>query len=249
MAGLQAAKKDLRKKMRDVLQKIPADFIIHQSRVATGKLIALPEYHSARRIGVYLSMPTGELSTTAIVQDALTNGKEVFVPYIHSLESPTTQQNTSVMDMLALDSMDEFNSLAPDKWGIPSLTKDQAAVKKNCFGGIGVTPAGSSEATDGISGLDLIVMPGMAFDQGFRRLGHGKGYYDHFLTRYSKAAESKAWTPKMPLLVAPCLKEQMLPSTEEIPVSDHDWLVDVLIVGNDRCCYRQGLSPETTFLS
>lgn len=35
------------------------------------------------------------------------------------------------------------------------------------------------------------------------------------------------------------LKEQMLSATEEIPVASHDWLVDVLIVGNDRCDYRQ----------
>ncbi|KAH8423733.1 5-formyltetrahydrofolate cyclo-ligase [Aspergillus melleus] len=239
MAGLQAAKKDLRKRIRDVLQTIPADSIAHQSRAATSKLFSLEEYRTARRIGVYLSMPTGELSTTAIVQDALAAGKEVFVPYIHTLESPATQQKTSVMDMLALESMDEFTSLAPDRWGIPSLAKEQVATKRNCLGGIGISPA-VSRASEGEYGLDLIVMPGMAFDAGFRRLGHGKGYYDHFLTRYLKEAESKTTTPKMPLLVALSLKEQMMSATEEIPVASHDWLVDVLIVGNDRCAYRQG---------
>ena len=76
-------------------------------------------------------MPTGELSTTAIVQDAFAAGKEVFVPYIHSLESPTTQGKTSVMDMLALESMDELTALTPDRWGIPSLSKEQVATKRN----------------------------------------------------------------------------------------------------------------------
>jgi 5-formyltetrahydrofolate cyclo-ligase len=71
-------------------------------------------------------MPTGELSTTAIVEDALKSHKEVFVPYIHSIETTTTQQKTSVMDMLALDSMEEFTSLERDKWGIPSLTEANA---------------------------------------------------------------------------------------------------------------------------
>lgn len=118
-------------------------------------------------------MPSGELSTTKIVQDAFQSGKQVYIPYIHTVD------RSSVMDMLALESMTEFESLQPDKWGIPSLQPTQIPGRRNCL----------SE-----SGVDLIVMPGMAFDTGFRRLGHGKGYYDHFLTRYSK------WSNKMPFL-------------------------------------------------
>ena len=163
-------------------------------------MFSLAEYQNAKRIGVYLSMPTGELSTTAIVQDALTSGKEVFVPYIHTAQIPS-QPKTSVMDMLALESMDEFHALARDRWGIPSLTKDQVSSKRNCFGGIGVTSDATEEtATKGDWGLDLVVMPGMAFDNGFRRLGHGKGYYDRFLKRYLKCAETDMPTPEMPLL-------------------------------------------------
>lgn len=101
------------------------------------------------------------------------------------------------MDMLALGSMDEFESLERDKWGIPSLQPTQVANKPNCLGGQGV----STETTKGPHGLDLIVMPGMAFDQKLRRLGHGKGYYDHFLTRYwKKEQNNNAATPKMPFL-------------------------------------------------
>lgn len=117
-------------------------------------------------------MPSGELSTTGIVKDALQRGKNVYIPYIH------TQDNISVMDMFALGSMSEFESLQPDKWGIPSLLVTQIEGRQNAL----------------VQGLDLIVMPGMAFDHGFRRLGHGKGYYDHFLTRYSNL------TRKMPFL-------------------------------------------------
>lgn len=118
-------------------------------------------------------MPSGELSTQRIVQDAFERGKNVYIPYIH------TAEKTSVMDMLALESMTEFESLQPDKWGIPSLQPTQVPGRHN-----GLTE----------NGLDLIVMPGMAFDHGFRRLGHGKGYYDHFLTRYSELSK------KMPFL-------------------------------------------------
>lgn len=149
-------------------------------------------------------MPSGELSTTSIVQDALTKGKEVFIPYIYTVEPPAMLPKTSVMDMLALESVEEFKSLEADKWGIPSLKNDQVHSKKNCFGGTGLTfPAEEQTTSHDSQGMDLIVMPGMAFDQDFRRLGHGKGYYDHFLTRYStKAADGKtvAGAPKMPFL-------------------------------------------------
>ena len=123
------------------------------------------------------------------------------MPYIHSIETTTTQQKISVMDMLALDSMEEFMSLERDKWGIPSLTKVQAVNKQNCFGGTGISEPLPKGNTAGPFGLDLIVMPGMAFDPNFRRLGHGKGYYDSFLTRYLRwETEMGVEKRNMPLL-------------------------------------------------
>ncbi|KAK4867210.1 hypothetical protein LT330_000720 [Penicillium expansum] len=197
--AFQAAKRDLRKRMRSTLQNLPITSI---TSAATTRFLSLPEYQNAKSIAVYLSMPSGELSTTGIVKDALQRGKNVYIPYIH------TQDKTSIMDMFALGSMSEFESLQLDKWGIPSLLSTQIEGR----------PDGLTQ------GLDLIVMPGMAFDRGFRRLGHGKGYYDHFLTRYSTS------TRKMPFLVALSLQDQLL--AEDIPVVEHDWLVDAIVVGD-----------------
>ncbi|KAJ5577528.1 uncharacterized protein N7459_006492 [Penicillium hispanicum] len=210
MTALQAAKRDLRKRLRETLQKLPAPSISLQSGVATNKLLSLPEYQNAKNIAVYLSMPNGELSTQQIVRDAFQRGKNVYIPYIHTVDK------ASIMDMLVLESMTEFDSLQRDKWGIPSLQPTQVPGRRNGMAG---------------EGLDLIVMPGMAFDHGFRRLGHGKGYYDHFLTRYSK------WSNKMPFLVALSLQEQLL--ADEVPVVGHDWLIDAIVVGDGRYLDRR----------
>ena len=140
----------------------------------------MPEYKAARRISVYLSMPGGEISTSDIVRNALNQGKKVFIPYTYNLQNPKEGQPKSIMDMVELQSMKDFESLEADKWGIPTPSKDSISSRANCFGGTGVT---NGDTTTTATGPDLIVMPGMAFHSQFCRLGHGKGFYDYFLTR------------------------------------------------------------------
>lgn len=151
---------------------------------ATKALLAMPEYKAARRISVYLSMPTGEINTSNIVRDALDQGKKVFVPYTYNLDERVEGQPKSIMDMVELSSMKDFESLEADKWGIPTPSKDSISSRANCFGTTGITNGKTQDITDG---LDLIVMPGMAFDSSFGRLGHGKGFYDFFLSRCHQA--------------------------------------------------------------
>lgn len=115
-----------------------------------------------------------------IVHDALAQGKRVFIPYTYTPNSPRVGQPKSIMDMLELESMQDFESLQPDKWNIPTPSEDSIPGRENSFGGEGVTN-GNNAGNE--NGLDLIVMPGMAFDPNFGRLGHGKGYYDYFLRR------------------------------------------------------------------
>ncbi|KAH9868857.1 hypothetical protein J1614_007932, partial [Plenodomus biglobosus] len=224
-ASLAQAKKELRKKIRHVLNQVPHAAAASQTANATKTLLALPEYQAARRISVYLSMPTGEINTGSIVRDALAGGKRVFIPYTYKLSDPQQEQPKSVMDMLELHSVNDFESLEPDGWGIPTPSSDSISARANCFGGTGITDGQARPSSDEEAGLDLIVMPGMAFDATLARLGHGKGFYDYFLARCHQAS-------RMPFRVGLSLTEQFLPADEPVPMGSSDYRLDALITGD-----------------
>ncbi len=64
--------------------------------------------------------------------------------------------------------------------------------------------------------IDLVLVPGVAFDRSGRRLGYGAGYYDQFLTRVAPG------TP----LVGICFSVQI---ADRVPSEPHDRTVDVVI--------------------
>lgn len=111
------------------------------------------------------------------------------MPYMYKLLDPDPNQPKSIMDALELRSLTEYESLKPDKWGIPSLDEESIPNRSNSFGGSGLSQAHVTPLRDDASGLDLVVVPGVAFDSDLGRLGHGKGYYDHFLERCAQQSK------------------------------------------------------------
>ena len=220
--------------------------------------MSLPEYQEARSISIFMSMPTGEINTRHLLKHALSHGKKVFIPYIYRLAEPKEGLPASIMDMLHLSSVEDMASLKPDKWGIPSIPKSSVTERINCLGGTGLSN-GELPKHDDAAGLDLIVMPSMAFDVEMNRLGHGKGYYDNFITRacsesqrYSQGKEKPLLgmsyvfafhkVPQTTIAVVPeilmrvtvgfALAEQLLPSSYRLPTEAWDWKVDAVVVGS-----------------
>jgi 5-formyltetrahydrofolate cyclo-ligase len=68
----------------------------------------------------------------------------------------------------------------------------------------------------GVEELDLVVVPGVAFDRAGGRMGHGKGYYDKLLEH------ARPDTP----LVALAFECQLFP---EIPAEAHDVFMDKVV--------------------
>ncbi len=73
------------------------------------------------------------------------------------------------------------------------------------------------EALNDESLIDLVLIPGMAFDVKGNRMGRGAGYYDRILKRTLRA-----------LKVGVAFKFQMV---EQIPVEAHDVPMDLVICG------------------
>ena len=145
-------------------------------------------------------MPGGEISTSDVVRDALQQGKDVFVPYTYKLKFPPQHGPKSVMDMVSLHSLDDYNTLERDAWGIPTPSKASIFERRRCLNDTEIDLEG--HVSDSMKGedLDMIIMPGMAFDREFARLGHGKGFYDVFLQRYQQMRVKEAERSKMPFL-------------------------------------------------
>lgn len=71
-----------------------------------------------------------------------------------------------------------------------------------------------------LGGLDLVIVPGVAFTVQGHRLGHGRGYYDKFLTKLSQTQ------PRPFITVALSLKEQIV---DKVPVGSNDVVIDYIL--------------------
>ncbi|KEF54003.1 uncharacterized protein A1O9_09798 [Exophiala aquamarina CBS 119918] len=210
------------------VSQLDSSMLMMKAALITNRVLQSSVYQNAQSLAIFLSMPGREVSTRDIVLQALKDGKEVFVPYLHPGDTPKSR----VMDMLQLQDEADFSSLTPDAWGIPSIPSDSVDRRRNALGGLGIL----NKATDGQTGypkLHLIFMPAVAFDQSGQRLGHGKGFYDRYLETYKMTLESTQPAGRMPYLVGLALQPQILPVGENIPTNDDDWRVDQVTTGDD----------------
>ncbi|ATY61489.1 5-formyltetrahydrofolate cyclo-ligase [Cordyceps militaris] len=194
-------------------------------------LQASQQYKDAKRISIYLAMPAAEIQTDAIVRHALTAGKQVFVPYLHKSTLSEPDAPARIMDMVHLRSIQDYESLSRDKWGIPSINADAVAGRERILGD---SPGnfGPSPAT-----LDLMLVPGVAFnadpETGIRRLGHGKGFYDFFLNRYFARAAEHGGHGSSLQLTGLALAEQWLSAEDgQVPMGIYDRRLHSLILGS-----------------
>jgi len=172
------------------------------SRVICDRFMALPDYTKAGAVMFYIDV-RAEVRTRHSLPAALASGKTIVVPWCN---------DRGELELFRLANMEElavgmYKILEP-KVELRNLPEKQCRPEE----------------------LDLVMVPGVAFDRRGGRMGHGKGYYDKLLQH------ARPDTP----LVALAFECQLFP---EVPVAPHDIFMDKII--SEAAVYQgRGRAPQ-----
>ncbi len=157
------------------------------SREIVARCMSLPEYEQAKTVLFYLDVRS-EVRTRNDLDTALASGKKIVVPYCVDGE----------LELFHLEQSDELSV------GMYRILEPKPELRTVASKQVDVTE------------IDLIIVPGVAFDRRGGRTGHGKGYYDKLLEH------ARPETP----FVALAFECQLF---DEIPMQDHDVFMDKVI--------------------
>jgi 5-formyltetrahydrofolate cyclo-ligase len=155
------------------------------------RFMKLGEYVSAKTVMFYVDV-RDEVRTRQALPAALASGKRIVVPYCVDGE-------------LELFWLEDMNELELGMYRILEPKTEMRSIEKKKL-----------QPMD----LDLIMVPGVAFDRNGGRTGHGKGYYDKLLQHARLDAP----------LIALSFECQLF---EKIPAESHDIYMDKVVTELD----------------
>jgi len=176
----------LRKQLLNQRDEMKKDEVEKLSKEIMEKLIKLPELRQSKVVMSYLSFKN-EVDTEAIIDWCFNQGKEVVIPYCEM----------------------GSNEIIPCK-----LYPDRRGLEKNKFGIW--EPKKDLKTSIEIDNIDVIIVPGVGFDNNCNRLGFGGGYYDRFLAKRQRETQA----------IAICYQNQIV---ESIPTDDYDIKMDMVV--------------------
>jgi 5-formyltetrahydrofolate cyclo-ligase len=153
------------------------------------RFMALPSYQAAKTVLFYVDAGS-EVRTRHLLPTALTHGKRIVVPYCIV--------ETNELELFHLEEMSELVE------GAYKILEPKVELR---------TAPGKRIAPQE---LDLVMVPGTAFDPRGGRMGQGKGYYDRLLANVRPDTN----------LVAIAYDCQIF---DEIPVAPHDVFMDQVL--------------------
>lgn len=150
------------------------------------KVFRLAAYRRARTICCYVALPY-EVQTWRMIEAMLKHGKRVVVPVVEPRR----------------------NRL--------QLSEIRHPARDLARGAFGVwEPKPSARRRVPVRDVDLVLVPGLAFDRHGHRLGHGYGYFDRFLARVPRAVPTIGLAYRWQLL-------------DRLPASPHDLAVQTVL--------------------
>jgi len=100
-----------------------------------------------------------------------------------------------------------------DRLGIAEIKNLDEGLEKSQLGVLEPKNHGDCSST---TKLDMVILPGLAFDRKGNRLGRGKGYFDRFLVNLTKTTKKIALSFEFQIL-------------DTIPTNSHDIPIDLLV--------------------
>jgi len=130
-----------------------------------------------------------EVNTQKLLQQSLEDHRITVLPRV-----------VKINDTLKLYIIKNLSDLAPGSWGI-------------------LEPNEAVESELQVVDIDIVIAPGVGFDERCNRLGYGKGYYDKLL------GARRSSVPR-PLIIGLAYEEQIVSS---LPCNPHDIKMDIVV--------------------
>ncbi|WP_280513974.1 5-formyltetrahydrofolate cyclo-ligase [Ruminiclostridium herbifermentans] len=182
-------KDEVRKNYIAIRKRLQKHEVIEMSEAVADRLKQLEIIKSAKSIMCFVSFGN-EVNTHELIKMWLSEGKQVSVPSVVN-----STKEARGMYAVKINSFDELKEAG--KYGIlePPLLDCNI-----------ITPAL----------LDVVIVPGSAFDVNKNRMGYGAGYYDRFLSNVSQEC----------CKIGICYDFQVL---DKIPYEEYDVPLDLLV--------------------
>ncbi|SHI70327.1 5-formyltetrahydrofolate cyclo-ligase [Geosporobacter subterraneus DSM 17957] len=183
-------KKELRKETQNRRGMLSEGEILEKSSAIAQKLKAFPAYQAAQNVMVYIDF-RGEVKTGEIIQDLISSHKRAIVPIC----VPKTRE------MILSHLKNPAEELAEGTFGVFEPKEEY------------IRPVAPDE-------IDLVIVPGVAFDRKGYRIGYGGGYYDRFFEKLPKKIPAVALAFDLQLV-------------EKVPAEVFDQAVDYIITESE----------------
>jgi 5-formyltetrahydrofolate cyclo-ligase len=159
----EAAKQELRKRMRALRSAHPAAALAERSRAVVSRVLSLPAFQAARGVALFFPMTDRkEVDLRELDARARAEGKRVYYPFLEQ------RDGTAVSGLKLTDALGDLTSQG-QRFLEPPRQR----------------PAASR------SEVELVLVPALAVAPSGHRLGYGAGFYDSLLPDFRPPAS--AW--------------------------------------------------------
>lgn len=197
-------KRQIRQEVLKLRGFLSDEEVTDKSKVIFDKLLEMDFYVNSKIVMCYMDF-RNEVATREFIKLSLSKGKRIALPLIDKVI------DNKVIDYKVVN---KDRSIKENRLVACEIKNIDTELEKGVFGIL--EPKKEHKRILDPADIDLIIVPGVAFDLSKNRIGYGAGYYDRFLKS----------TRKDSFKVGVAFELQVL---QEICTEKHDVLLDMII--------------------